>query len=322
VRDIVIRSEKTEDYSRIAELQFLAFANEEFIGESVLIDVLRHRGQFDPELSLVAIKSNKIIGHILFNPFTLYHGQKEIPAVNLAPLSVDPDYQKIGIGRRLVEAGHEIACKKGYYISFLWGHASYYPRFGYIKSAFAGGGIKVPQKKITFEDDISLSNNNLEAQIPRQKDIPYLVELWKKNFMDTGLSIFPGSSITDWVSYTSSVKTSLIKINGENKGYLRYKKGSENKPMFFLGEDAASLIEMIAYLQGELEGEKDNYEFILPLHPKNNIVKKIQDNIPYQPYLQTVDPFMICPLKGDISDDLIDKKNPGLFVLPPHFDIA
>ena len=68
--NIKFRSEEPKDYAQIAELQYLAFDNEEFMGETILIDVLRHRESFDPELSLVAVLDNRIIGHILFNPFT------------------------------------------------------------------------------------------------------------------------------------------------------------------------------------------------------------------------------------------------------------
>ena len=191
LNNIKICCEKKEEYAEIANLQYLAFENEEHIGETVLIDVLRHRKEFDPELSLVAKANDQIIGHILFNPFTLYHGNKKIPAVNLAPLAVHPNFQKKGIGSRLIKKGHKLAKKKGYHFSFLWGHSEYYPRFGYLKEAFAQGGIKVK------EDDIPSYNKSLKTKMPGNKDISFLIRLWKKNFINTGLSIFPGKSITD-----------------------------------------------------------------------------------------------------------------------------
>ena len=54
---------------------------------------------------MVAIKDNKIVGYILFTKIKI--GKYEELA--LAPLGILPEYQKQGIGKKLIEKGHQIA---------------------------------------------------------------------------------------------------------------------------------------------------------------------------------------------------------------------
>ncbi len=315
MEDLIIRSEKPGDYAEIAELQYLAFKNDSHIVETVLIDVLRHRREFDPELSLVAIKDKQLIGHILFNPFTLYFNDRKVSGVNLAPLSVHPDHQKKGVGSKLIEKGHELVKERGYDISFLWGHPEYYPRFGYIKKAFADGGIKINL------NDIPTINDEIETGMPRKEDVPFLQKIWKDNFSGAGLAIFPGKSILDWVSYTSTVKTLMVKIDDENVGYVRYKPGNENKPVMLLAKDEVSLIKIVSYLKEMIADSQE--EFVLPLHLESYIAKRIKDKVSYKPALRTVDPFMIKKYNNEMSFlNFTELEKLGLFILPPHFDIG
>ena len=63
-----------------------------------------------PELSLVAVEDEKIVGHILFTKAVV----QGVEVLALAPLSVLPDYQNRGIGLSLMKEGHSIAHKLGY----------------------------------------------------------------------------------------------------------------------------------------------------------------------------------------------------------------
>jgi len=58
-------------------------------------------------LSLVAVRDNAVVGHILFSPAILRSGQVEVPGMGLAPMAVAPDHQRQGIGSQLVRAGLE-----------------------------------------------------------------------------------------------------------------------------------------------------------------------------------------------------------------------
>jgi predicted N-acetyltransferase YhbS len=125
---ILIRAERPSDYHSIAQVNALAFGR---AGEAALVDALRHRSDFDPDLSLVALVAGEIVGHALFVPVTLRLAGADVSAAVLSPLAVRPDCQQQGIEQRLLAAGHERARQRGCALALLVGHDSYYPRFGY-----------------------------------------------------------------------------------------------------------------------------------------------------------------------------------------------
>ena len=84
---ITIRTERKEDYVAIHELNQTAFGTEE---ESLLVQRIRQSVNYIPELSLVAVKDEKIVGHILFSPIIIKTEKDEIPALALAPMAVRP----------------------------------------------------------------------------------------------------------------------------------------------------------------------------------------------------------------------------------------
>ena len=96
--------------------------------EHDLVVALRNSDSFIPELSLVAVKEDKIVGYILFTKIKIENHEE----IALAPLAVLPEYQKQGIGSMLIEQGHKIAKQLGYHYSIVLGSENYYPKFGYI----------------------------------------------------------------------------------------------------------------------------------------------------------------------------------------------
>lgn len=126
---VKIRREEKGDYGAVYDLVKAAFATAEHSdgNEQDLIVKLRKSDNFIPELSLVAEKDGKVVGHIMFTKVKI-GDSKEIA---LAPLAVHPDYQGNGIGGTLVEEGHRIAKDLGYHFSVVLGSATYYPKFGY-----------------------------------------------------------------------------------------------------------------------------------------------------------------------------------------------
>lgn len=61
---IIIRSQTSEDYTAIFEVNKLAFEQE---NEAQLVEKIHQSANFNPQLSLVAVKSSKVVGHILFS---------------------------------------------------------------------------------------------------------------------------------------------------------------------------------------------------------------------------------------------------------------
>lgn len=130
---IKIRKENRSDYDEIYNLIKLAFktAEQSDGNEQDLVVKLRESSSFIPELSLVAIKEDKIVGYILFTKIRI----GEYEELALAPLSVLPEYQGQGVGTKLIEEGHRIAKKLGFDYSIVLGSDKYYSKFGYVPAS-------------------------------------------------------------------------------------------------------------------------------------------------------------------------------------------
>lgn len=134
---LTIRQETPSDYDSVLQLIIQAFADMEFSDneEQYLVERLRKSDNFIPELSLVAISDDKIVGHILLTPIKIKNGIKSFSSLILAPVSVLPDFQGKGIGSQLIEAAHNKAKELGYRSVVLIGPPFFYHRFGYRKAS-------------------------------------------------------------------------------------------------------------------------------------------------------------------------------------------
>lgn len=136
--DIFIRQERPEEYSTTEEMIKEAFLHEEYSDkkEHLLVNNIRKSDAFIPELSLVAINdSNEVVGHILLSKITIVDHDKVADSLALAPVSVAPDYQKKGIGSRLIHAALQKAKDIGYHSVIVLGHKDYYPKFGFKQAS-------------------------------------------------------------------------------------------------------------------------------------------------------------------------------------------
>lgn len=141
-----IRKEDENDYEEIYDVVKIAFKSAEHSdgNEQDLVVSLRNSNNFISELSLVASKENKIVGYILFTKIKI----GEYEELALAPLAVLPEYQRQGIGKKLIEEGHKIAKKLGYHYSIVLGSEKYYSKFDYIPASRYGiiAPFKVPNE--------------------------------------------------------------------------------------------------------------------------------------------------------------------------------
>ena len=124
---INIMPETREVYTIIHEINVLAFGQET---EARLVENIRKSCSFNAQLSLVAIKEGRVVGHILFSPITIRTGRGAVVAVALAPMAVRPEFQQQGIGSKLVREGLEQCKKHGHKIVVVVGYPHYYPRAG------------------------------------------------------------------------------------------------------------------------------------------------------------------------------------------------
>lgn len=126
---IEIRTERPNDYEQVFQLNVRAFDNR--VDESKLIERIRASAGFIPELSLVAEENGRIVGHALFSKAEVTDGADTREVIVLAPIAVEPDRQRSGIGARLIEEGLRRSAALGYDFVFLIGHPRYYPKFGF-----------------------------------------------------------------------------------------------------------------------------------------------------------------------------------------------
>ena len=130
---IQIRSETLQDIAAIHAVNAASFPQED---EANLVDELRKQGALT--VSLVAEREGQIVGHIAFSPMTIEGADSHLKAVGLAPVAVLPEYQRQGIGIKLVTVGIDACRDLGFDLMFLLGHTEYYPRFGFVPAVPLG----------------------------------------------------------------------------------------------------------------------------------------------------------------------------------------
>ena len=89
----------------------------------------------------------------------------------LANFQIKPEYQRQGIGKRLIEEGHKIARKLGYHYSIVLGSEKYYPKFGYIPASQYG--IIAPfevQNKNFMAIKLNYSNKEISGIVKYAKE--------------------------------------------------------------------------------------------------------------------------------------------------------
>ncbi|MEO8395437.1 MAG: N-acetyltransferase [Chloroflexota bacterium] len=241
---IKIRPETLKDYAGIAHVNARAFVTHPNV--ALIVDMHRHRTRFDPELSLVAEVDGQIVGHVLFSAQTIRLMGQSVEVVNLSPLAVAPEHQRTGVGRALVEEGHHVAKAQGYPLSFLIGHSTYYPRFGYQTRAFGASSLKVSTR--------DFQQPAMETHPPTEADIPALRDLWLHEESGVDFAIYPGDALLDWISPNPAVKSLVYKIGGVVFGYARVEG---NKARMFLARDHQAARAMARQIGDEIE---------LPLH--------------------------------------------------------
>ena len=130
---VAVRPERPEDEDGARVVNERAFGPES--GEAGLVDALRADGAHVPELCLVAVDGEEVVGHIFFSRARLASGHEVLA---LAPMAVLPERQRDGIGSRLVESALGRAQATGFPLVVVLGHPGFYPRFGFEPAARHG----------------------------------------------------------------------------------------------------------------------------------------------------------------------------------------
>ncbi|HEV8132532.1 MAG TPA: N-acetyltransferase [Acidobacteriota bacterium] len=127
---VEILEEHPGDVAAIRDVNKRAFGQDQ---EGNIVDALRSNGAV--LLSLVATLNGRLVGHIMYSPLSV--GSKGAGAA-LGPMAVLPEYQRQGIGSKLVEAGNRKLKDAGCPFVIVLGHVNYYPRFGFRPASAHG----------------------------------------------------------------------------------------------------------------------------------------------------------------------------------------
>ena len=316
---VTIRPERYKDFGAIAEINAEVFYSNGYVGESALIDSLRHGIDFDPELSLVAEVDGAAVGHGIFYPMHIRLGRETLRAVCVGPIGVLPSYQNQGIGRALMESGHKIAREKGCKFSFLYGDPDYFARFGYQKKMFGYSSVEV---------DISCVRGASSPMVEREVvrgDLPELLEMWELWYGHTDLSICPGSSLVEWISHYPLVRSSCFLIDGKLKGFIRYCLGDREEIRLFMAKDKKSAMEILRHYKCSIAR---GGRVVLPLHPDSPAMSLLQ-GCGYHAELDAWSFGMIklldegCTEVRDYCQGVLEgKRKPGRITYPPYYDMV
>jgi len=138
--ELLIRDERPEDHAAVRAIQTAAFGQR---AEADLVDALRRQAR--PQISLVAVRADRVVGHVFFSPVHIGSGPEAPAFGGLAPVGVLPDQQRGGAGSALIREGLARCRTIGWRAVFLLGDPAYYVRFGFLPVAPRGFRYKHPK---------------------------------------------------------------------------------------------------------------------------------------------------------------------------------
>lgn len=131
---IKIRNEKKTDYEETEMIIKKAFWNLYVPGctEHYLAHILRSHKDFIPELDLVIENDNKIIGNIMYTKTRLVDESGNTKNIlTFGPVCIEPQYQRQGYGKALMEYSFERAVTLGYEAIVIFGAPANYVARGF-----------------------------------------------------------------------------------------------------------------------------------------------------------------------------------------------
>ena len=131
---VTIRNETPADYQIVEEITRRAFYNLYVPGcaEHYLVHIMRGHEDFIPELDFVIEEDGKIIGNIMYTKARLVDetgAEKEI--LTFGPVSIQPEYQRKGYGKKLMEYSFLRAVQLGYDAIVIFGSPMNYVSRGF-----------------------------------------------------------------------------------------------------------------------------------------------------------------------------------------------
>ena len=132
-----IRREKKSEWKTVEQITYRAFhaapptESGDDGNEALLVRKLRSCSSFVPELDYVAELDGSVIGNIMYARSKVIGDDCEWETLTFGPVSVLPKYQRQGVGSALIRKTLDAARDLDYCAVLIFGHESYYPRFGF-----------------------------------------------------------------------------------------------------------------------------------------------------------------------------------------------
>jgi hypothetical protein len=141
------------------------------------------------------------------------------------------------------------------------------------------------------------------------------------------LAVFPGSSFLDWVAHFETFETSVVFIEGELRGFLRWRPDDPEKIRFFLAKDKEATAQLLGCLNQKYN-HHPSPSLRIPVHPA---AAATRNWLPC-PYAGTADPWDAGMIKIlDEGNQAIraycdnvcaGKQMVGIVIYPPYVDEA
>jgi predicted N-acetyltransferase YhbS len=132
--NIELRLEKASDYAEVERITRDAFWNLHAPGcdEHYLAHAMRSHPDFIADLDYVATVDGKVVGNIMYTRASLVSSSgAAIPIATFGPVSVDPAYQRRGVGTALIDKTVAILRDRDVAAIVIWGNPKNYVRYGF-----------------------------------------------------------------------------------------------------------------------------------------------------------------------------------------------
>jgi putative acetyltransferase len=134
--ELAVRPESAEDHADVREVHAQAFGDGERVPD--LVAALRAAKAPLTPLSLVATVDGRVVGHVMLSACRLDALPRLVDVFSLSPLGVRPEFQRQGIGTRLVADALAAADRQGVPLVFLEGSPLYYGPRGFSDATESG----------------------------------------------------------------------------------------------------------------------------------------------------------------------------------------
>lgn len=133
--NIRIRNEQVNDYVTVETITRNAFWNLYIPGcnEHFIINNLRNHPDFISQLSFVIEVDGRITGSIFYSHSKVIDDDgTTYPTITFGPVSIEPELQRMGLGRKLITHSIAQATALGYGAILIGGYPYHYKPYGFV----------------------------------------------------------------------------------------------------------------------------------------------------------------------------------------------